>query len=69
MRHVLDLDQQAPDASSPETASAYQSFYNKIRSEHDAMNNAYAEARRLLPHDQPAGFRRTSHSWRRTRRL
>jgi len=32
MRLVLDLDRQAPDASSPETANAYQSFYNKIRS-------------------------------------
>ena len=48
MRLVLDLDRQAPDASSPETANTYQSFYNKIRSEHDVMNNAYAEARRCL---------------------
>jgi predicted Zn-dependent protease len=26
----------------------YQSFYNEVRSEHDAMNAAYAEARRNL---------------------
>jgi len=48
MRLVLDLDQRAPDASSPDAASTYQSFFNKIRSEYDAMNNGYAEARRLL---------------------
>ena len=48
MKLVLDLDQRAPDASSPDAASTYQSFYNKIRNEYDAMNNGYAEARRLL---------------------
>ncbi len=52
MRLVLDLDQRAPDASSPDAASTYQSFYNKIRSEYDAMNNGYAEARRLLADKQ-----------------
>jgi len=45
---VLDLDRQAPDASSPDAAGVYQSFYNKLRSEHDAISNGYAEARRLL---------------------
>jgi lipopolysaccharide biosynthesis regulator YciM len=48
MRLVLDLDQRAPDASSPDAAGTYQSFYNKIRSEHDAMQGGYADARRLL---------------------
>ena len=48
MKLVLDLDRRAPDVSSPDAASTYQSFYNKIRSEHDAMNNGYAEARRQL---------------------
>jgi serine/threonine-protein kinase len=48
MRHVLDLDQKAPDITSPDAAGTYQSFYDKIRSEHDAINNGYAEARRHL---------------------
>jgi serine/threonine protein kinase/Tfp pilus assembly protein PilF len=48
MKHVLDLDRQAPDASSPDAARAYQSFYDKVRSEHDAINTAYADARRAL---------------------
>jgi serine/threonine-protein kinase len=52
MKLVLELDQRAPDASSPDAAGTYQSFYNKIRSEHDAMNNGYAEARRLLADQQ-----------------
>lgn len=45
---VLELDRQAPDSSNPERSNTYQSFYNKVRSEHDAMNNAYAEARKQL---------------------
>jgi serine/threonine-protein kinase len=52
MKLVLDLDRRAPDASSPDAASTYQSFYNKIRSEYDTMNNGYAEARRLLADKQ-----------------
>ncbi|MGA9039829.1 MAG: protein kinase [Terriglobales bacterium] len=44
---VLELDRRAPDSSNPESAS-YQSFYNEVRSEHDAMNTAYAEARKYL---------------------
>ncbi len=52
MKLVLDLDRRAPDASSPDAAGTYQSFYNKIRSEHDAMNTGYAEARRHLADKQ-----------------
>jgi hypothetical protein len=48
MRVVLELDGRAPDISSPERAASYQSFYNKIRSEHEALNAGYAEARRHL---------------------
>src|SRR5215470_4334573 len=48
MKHVLELDRQAPDASSPEAAGVYQGFYDKVRSEHDAINTAYADARRSL---------------------
>ena len=45
---VLDLDRRAPDSINRESGANYQSFYNEVRSEHDAMNTAYAEARRHL---------------------
>ncbi|HKM86132.1 MAG TPA: protein kinase [Terriglobales bacterium] len=45
---VLELDRRAPDASTPEHDATYQSLYNEVRSEHDAMNTAYAEARKQL---------------------
>src|SRR6185503_1594678 len=48
MRLVLDLDHKAPDVTAPDASGAYQAFYDKIRVEHDAINSAYAEARRHL---------------------
>jgi eukaryotic-like serine/threonine-protein kinase len=48
MREVLALDRRAPDATSPERGAAYQSFYNQVHSDHDALTNAHAEARKLL---------------------
>ena len=48
MKHVLELDRRAPDLSAPDAAGMYQNFYNKIRSEHEDINNSYAEARRHL---------------------
>ncbi len=45
---VLDLDRRAPDSVNLESGATYQSFYNEVRSEHDAMNTAYADARRHL---------------------
>jgi Flp pilus assembly protein TadD len=49
MKHVLELDVRAPDGvSSSDTAGVYQSFYDRIRSDYDAINNGYAEARRHL---------------------
>ena len=45
---VLDLDRRAPDSINRESGATYQSFYNEVRSEHDAMNTAYADARRNL---------------------
>ncbi|MBZ5600260.1 MAG: protein kinase [Acidobacteriia bacterium] len=45
---VLELDRKAPDSSVTDSAGTYQSFYNQVRSEHDAMNAAYAEARKHL---------------------
>jgi len=48
MAVVLDLDRQAPDTTSPAGSAPYQNFYNKIRSEHEAINNACGEARMHL---------------------
>ncbi len=45
---VLELDHKAPDSVNRESGARYQSFYNEVRSEHDAMNTAYAEARKQL---------------------
>jgi serine/threonine-protein kinase len=45
---VLELDRRAPDSVNRESGTNYQSFYNEVRSEHDAMNTAYAEARKNL---------------------
>ena len=45
MRLVLELDGRAPDTSSPELSGTYQTFYNKVRSEYDTLNNGYAAAR------------------------
>ncbi len=45
---VLELDRRAPDSINRESGANYQSFYNEVRSEHDAMNTAYADARRQL---------------------
>jgi serine/threonine protein kinase len=42
---VLELDRRAPDSASPERTS-YQNLYDQVRSEHEAINNAYAEARK-----------------------
>jgi serine/threonine protein kinase len=48
LQQVLDLDRRAPDVIAPESGTLYQNFYNQVRSEHDAMNQGYAEARALL---------------------
>ncbi len=45
---VLELDRRAPDTTSPDGAATYQNFYNQVRSEHDAINSSYAEARKHL---------------------
>jgi serine/threonine protein kinase len=48
MAVVLELDRRAPDSMSRQSGTTYQSFYNEVRSEHDAMNTAYAEVRQSL---------------------
>jgi serine/threonine protein kinase len=48
LERALDLDRRAPDSAAAERSTSYQNLYNEVRSEHDAINNAYAEARKLL---------------------
>ena len=48
LQRVLELDRRAPDVSSRESGAGYQNLYNQVSSEHDAINSAYAEARRRL---------------------
>jgi serine/threonine protein kinase len=48
LERVLELDRGAPEISSTEGAVSYQSFYDQVRSEQDAILASYAEARRAL---------------------
>lgn len=45
---VIELERQSTDATSPDRTATYQNFYNQVRSEHDAMNNAHLETRKHL---------------------
>ena len=44
---MVELDRRAPDTTSG-AGTTYQNFYNQVRSEQDAIENAYSEARRYL---------------------
>jgi eukaryotic-like serine/threonine-protein kinase len=48
LERVLDLDRRVPDAAAPERATNYQNLYNKVRSEHESTQRAYAEAKHQL---------------------
>ncbi len=48
MKEVLELEHQAPDMKEPGHLAAYQSLYNKLHSEHEAIAASYAEAKRSL---------------------
>ncbi len=48
MERVVDLDHKAPETAAPDRAASYQTFYNKVRSEHESIKNSYAEAKKLL---------------------
>jgi tetratricopeptide (TPR) repeat protein len=48
LERAMELEREAPDSSAPERSATYQNFYNQVRSDHDAMNNSYAEARKQL---------------------
>ena len=48
LESLLELDRRNPDPPSSESGTLHQNFYNQVRSEHDAIKNAYAEARQHL---------------------
>jgi serine/threonine protein kinase len=48
LERVLDLDRRLADPAAPERRAAYQSLYQQLRSEHDALQQAYAESKRHL---------------------
>lgn len=48
LERVMTLVRQSPDTSDPNRASRYQSFYNQVRSDHDALQGAYEDARKRL---------------------
>lgn len=48
MRIVLELEKQAPDPSTPAQLATYESFYNKLHAEHEAIAASYAEAKQAL---------------------
>ncbi|HWQ56477.1 MAG TPA: protein kinase [Bryobacteraceae bacterium] len=63
LQRVLELDQKIPDVSAPERGAAYQQLYNRVRSEHDEMMGAYAEARRQLDEGNFAKARALSEQY------
>jgi len=48
LKEVLELERQAPDLKEPGQLAAYQSLYNKLHSEHEAIASCYADAKQLL---------------------
>jgi serine/threonine-protein kinase len=48
MREVLELERQAPDMKEPGQLASYQSLYNRLHSEHEAIAASYSEAKQAL---------------------
>ena len=48
LERVLELDRLAPETTSPGQTTNYQTLYNKVRSESEAIKDAYAEAQQHL---------------------
>ena len=43
LERLVTLSGQSNDTAAPERASTFQNFYNQVRSEHDAIKNAYEQ--------------------------
>lgn len=48
MREVLDLEREAPDLKEPGQLATYQSLYNRLHAEHEAIAASYSEAKQAL---------------------
>jgi serine/threonine protein kinase len=48
MERVVELDHKAPETAGPDRAASYQTFYNKVRSEHESLKSSYAEVKKLM---------------------
>ena len=48
LERVLEMERRAPDSTQQDRGNAYQNLFNQVRSDHDAIQNSYAEARRCL---------------------
>ncbi|HVZ35570.1 MAG TPA: protein kinase, partial [Polyangiaceae bacterium] len=48
MEKVVELDHKVPETTSQDRAASYQTFYNKVRTQHESIKNSYAEAKKLL---------------------
>jgi len=48
MKEVLELERLAPDVKEPAQLATYQSLYNRLHSEHEAIAASYAEAKQAL---------------------
>jgi serine/threonine protein kinase len=48
LERVMELDRRAPDSFAPDRSASYQTLYNQVRSEHDAINRSYQEAKKHL---------------------
>ncbi len=48
VERLMDLDREAPDRSDVEKSAAYQELFNKVRSEHEELRDAYEEAKQHL---------------------
>ncbi|HZP01338.1 MAG TPA: protein kinase, partial [Terriglobia bacterium] len=48
LERVMELDRRAPDSFAPDRSASYQTLYNQVRSEHDAIDRSYQEAKKHL---------------------
>ncbi len=48
LKEVLELERRAPDAKEPGKLATYQSLYNRLHSEHEAIAASYADAKQAL---------------------
>jgi serine/threonine-protein kinase len=48
LERLVEIDQRLPDPGASERSASFHSFYNQVRSEHDAIKSCYEQARKHL---------------------